>query len=64
MARKPLAPAPAVTVKFSTVPLQLKALKDELFLPSSQVSICRDETMGTPRAWAEATTSFEIEEKA
>ncbi len=53
MARRPLAPAPAVMWKERMPADQLRALKLELPRPSSQVSSWRPETIGTPRACAE-----------
>jgi hypothetical protein len=59
IARRFLAPAPTATLKLSWFPLQARPANDELFRPSSQVSICFADTTGTPCACAEATTASE-----
>jgi hypothetical protein len=47
-------------LKVSVFPLQLIEPKEEEFLPSSQVSNCRDEIIGTPRLWADEMTAGAI----
>ncbi len=59
MTWSPVAPAAAVTVKFSVFPLHERPRKEELFRPSTQSSICLAETIGTLRACAEATIASE-----
>ena len=44
-----LALAPATILKYRVLPLHDRDWKDDVLRPSSQVSICRDETIGTPR---------------
>ncbi len=53
----PLAAGLRETLKLNALPLQLIALKAEALRASSQASIWRADTTGTPRAWAEATTA-------
>ena len=43
------APVACVMLKVSVFPLQLIEPNEEEFRPSSQVSNCRDEMIGTPR---------------
>ncbi len=62
IARSPF--APPVMSKVSELPAQASLLKAEPFRPSSQVSICRPDTTGTPRARAAATTASEAAEAA
>jgi hypothetical protein len=50
----------AVILKLRVLPLNERDPKEEEFRPSSQVSICCEETIGTPRAWAEETMSGAI----
>src|SRR6478672_7253620 len=50
-----LAPAPTATVKLSVEFDHVMVPNDEPLRPSSQSSICFEDTMGTPRACAEAT---------
>ena len=50
MAVNPVAPVPTSTLNDNWFPLQLTPENDELFRPSSQVSNCRAEIIGTP--WA------------
>src|SRR5262245_15556889 len=59
IACNPLAPTPTFTVKPSVVPSQVSDANDDAFRPSSHVSICRAETIGTPRACAEARMASE-----
>jgi hypothetical protein len=54
------APAACVMLKLSVLPLHVSAPNAEEFRPSSQVNSCREEMMGTPRLWADATTSGAI----
>src|SRR5947209_18233606 len=54
-----LAPAAAMMLKLNLLLLQVSPLIIELFLPSSQVSICLAETTGTPWACAEAMIASE-----
>jgi hypothetical protein len=49
-----LAPTPARMLKFRVLLLHDRDPKDDELRPSSQVNICRADTTGTPRAWAEA----------
>ena len=49
------APEAWVMLKLRVFPLHANDPKAELFRPSSQVNICNEETIGTPRACAEAT---------
>ena len=51
---RPFAPAPVVSVNESTPPDQVRAEKPVPLRPSSHVSICLAETIGTPRARADA----------
>src|SRR4051812_2221478 len=53
--RRPSAPAATLTLNVSSLLLQARLLNDDPLRPSSQVSICFDVTIGTPRALAEAT---------
>ena len=46
--RRPFAPAAWVTLKLSLFPLQETPSNEDWLRPSSQVSICRAETTGTP----------------
>jgi hypothetical protein len=55
IAVSPLAPLPTLTVNDSWLLLQVMPENDEAFRPSSQFSIWREETMGTPCAFAEAS---------
>src|SRR5882672_4458122 len=55
IARRPFAPLPGLIVKLSLSPLQPIDPNEDWLRPSSQVNIWRAETIGTPRAWAEAT---------
>src|SRR5689334_23068355 len=55
MACRLRAPLPTATVKFKVLLLQDNDPKEELLRPSTQVSICREDTMGTPSDWAVAT---------
>ncbi len=57
IALSPVADGSAVTVNVSDEPVQDSALKEEALRASSQVSICRDETTGTPCVLAEATVA-------
>jgi hypothetical protein len=52
----PLVFGPAVIANDSVVPFQAKVPNDDELRPSSQFSICRLETTGTPRAVADAIT--------
>ena len=49
------APLATLRLKFRALPFHVIDPKDELFRPSSHVSICRDDTTGMPCACAEAT---------
>ena len=64
IARSPFAPLAGSIVKWSLWPLQSMPPKEDWLRPSSQVSICRAETIGTPRARAEATIASEPAEVA
>ena len=64
MVCRPLAPTPTLIVKLSVSTFHPIALNDEPFRPSSQVSICSEETMGTPRASAAATVASDCVEAA
>ncbi len=57
IALSPVAAGSAVTVKVSTLANHDCALNDDALRASSQVSICRAETTGTPCALAEATVA-------
>jgi hypothetical protein len=48
-----VAPTPATMLKFRVLPLHDKDPKDDVLRPSSHVNICRADTTGTPRVWAE-----------
>ncbi len=50
IARKFRAPVACVMPKLNVLPLHANDPKEELFRPSSQVSICNDDTIGTPLA--------------
>ncbi len=62
--RRPFAPAAWVTLKLSLFPLQETPSKEDWLRPSSQVSICRAETTGTPCESAEATIASDPELEA
>ena len=64
IARRPLAPAPASIVKLRVVPSRKIDWNDEASRPSSQVSIWRPETTGTPWACADATMASDPLEAA
>src|SRR5262245_42641913 len=53
------APEATEIEKPSVLPLQLTLPNAEPLRPSSHVSICLDDTTGTPRATAEPTIAFE-----
>ena len=55
MARSPFAPGAWVIVKLSVAPFHVIDPNAELFRPSSQLSICTEETTGTLRVCAELT---------
>ena len=57
MALSPTAVRSADTVNVSEVPFHDCEENDEALRPSSQVSICRDDTTGTPWALAELTVA-------
>lgn len=50
IARRFRAPVACVMLKLSVLPLHANAPKEELFRPSSHVSICNDDTIGAPLA--------------
>src|SRR5262245_12447615 len=55
IACRPFAPVPTATLKVSTLPLHVIDWNDDPLRPSSQVSIWRALTTGTPRDCADAT---------
>ena len=57
MACRPFAPLPGAMVKLRELPFHASAPNEELLRASSQSNIWRLETMGTPRASADATTA-------
>ena len=54
------APVACVMLKLRVFPLQLIEPKEEELRPSSHVSNCKAEMMGTPRLWADEMTSGAI----
>ena len=64
IACRPVAAGLALTVKLSVFRLPLMLPNDEEFRPSSQVSIWRLVTIGTPRATAELTTASAAADEA
>src|SRR5436190_1177283 len=57
IAWRPVALVPAAMLKFSLLPSQANDPNEEALRPSGQFSICTLETIGTPRACADATTA-------
>ena len=56
---RPFAPDPTSIANVKVDPDHVRFWKDEAFLPSIHSSICSAETMGTPRALADATMASE-----
>jgi len=54
------APGACVMLKLRVFPLHPNDPNEELFRPSSHVNICNEDTIGTPFACAEVTTSGAI----